>query len=162
MYRSVLLLGGNSENSGLLLEHAGALLQEEAGSISARSALYKSPPWGFEHERWFMNQVLVLNSRLAPLELLEKAEEIEQRLGRNKKTRDGYEARPIDIDILFIDRTIINSPRLTVPHPRLHLRRFTLEPLNELMPDYIHPVFNKTVSALLEACPDQSEVQRIS
>jgi 2-amino-4-hydroxy-6-hydroxymethyldihydropteridine diphosphokinase len=87
---------------------------------------------------------------------------MEKDLGRKAKTKPGgYEARLIDIDILFFDDRIIQQPALTVPHPRLHLRRFTLLPLNELMPDWMHPLLKKTVRQLLRECPDDSDVRRI-
>ena len=91
-----------------------------------------------------------------------QTQRMEKDLGRKAKTKQGgYEARLIDIDILFFDDRIIEQPALTVPHPRLHLRRFTLLPLHELMPDWMHPVLKKTVRQLLRECPDDSDVRRI-
>ncbi len=77
-------------------------------------------------------------------------------------SNEGYSSRVIDIDILFYDQRIIDTPSLKVPHPQLHRRRFTLEPLNELDPNMLHPVFGKTISRLLAECHDPSQVRKIS
>lgn len=158
----ILLLGGNEEGTRGAIEQVPRLLNELVGEVASLSGLYTSPPWGFEHPHWFLNQVICLKSGMAPDELLKETQRIEKRLGRMKKTGTGrYEARLIDIDILFIDEQIIDRPELQIPHPRLHLRRFTLLPLNELNPGMWHPVLQKTVSQLLRACPDEAEVRRV-
>ncbi len=161
MQSTVLLLGGNENHTGDLFKSASEMIIERVGVIVGQSSIYESPPWGFEHAHWFLNRVLLVENRLKSLALLSQIQEIEKILGRQKKATHQYEARPIDIDILFIGSGIVDLPRLTVPHPRLHLRRFTLVPLCEVMPDFIHPVMNKTMKELLEICPDKSKVQRV-
>jgi len=157
----ILLLGGNRGNTGHVLREAHKLIEQCVGGVRKYSAIYKSPPWGFEDTQWFLNQVLFVETSLTVREVLEKTQQIEQEMGRQKKTTTQYEGRLVDIDILFYDEVIVSSPDLTVPHPRLHLRRFTLVPLQELAPEMIHPVLNKSITSLLELCPDTSEVIKV-
>ena len=158
----ILLLGGNEDGTFDAITRVHRLLNEFVGEVTSLSGLYTSPPWGFEHPHWFLNQVVCLKTEMAPEQLLEATQRMEEELGRQKKTvTDKYEARLIDIDILFIDEQIIDRPELVIPHPRLHLRRFTLLPLNELAPGFRHPVLQKTVRELLRECPDEAEVRRV-
>ncbi len=161
MQPTILLLGGNDVNTRTLIKQALLQIEQGVGEIIGYSSLYQSPPWGFDHENWFLNQVLVVQSLLSPLDLLDKTQQIERQLGRKKKTTTHYEGRPIDIDILFMGNQIHRLPRLEVPHPRLHLRRFTLVPLCELEAAFVHPVLGRTLLELLESCPDKSEVQKV-
>ncbi|MFO8000832.1 MAG: 2-amino-4-hydroxy-6-hydroxymethyldihydropteridine diphosphokinase [Marinilabilia sp.] len=156
-----LLLGGNEEGTGRAFDKATGMLSATVGVVVSLSSRYTSPPWGFEHPHWFLNQVVRMQTKLSPRELLLTTQAIEKQLGRASKTMDHYEGRLIDIDILFVDGRIINFSELTVPHPRLHLRRFTLLPLNELSPGLVHPQLNKTVEELLRVCPDRSEVRKV-
>ncbi len=160
MQSTALLLGGNENHTAHLFKSAAEMIMCRVGAIIGQSSFYESPPWGFEHEHWFLNQMLLVENQLKPLALLSQIQEIEKILGRQKKSTHQYEARPIDIDILFIDTGTVDLPQLTVPHPLLHLRRFTLVPLCEVMPDFVHPVINKTMRELLKICPDKSEVRR--
>jgi len=158
----ILLFGGNKPYTRQAFDRALVLIGHHVGKVRSLSGLYSSPPWGFEHPHWFLNQVVNLKSEITPETLLKKTQFIEKEVGRREKTRKGkYEARLIDVDILFIDNQVINRPELIVPHPRLHLRRFTLLPLNELFPGRWHPVLQKTVSELLGECPDEAEVHRV-
>ncbi len=158
----ILLLGGNEEGTHEVIKQVPGFLNEFIGEVISLSGLYTSPPWGFEHPHWFLNQVIILKSEMAPVELLKETQRIEKQLGRKRKTRSAsYEARLIDIDILFIDEQIIDQPELQIPHPRLHLRKFTLQPLNELVPGLLHPVLQKSVSQLLTECPDEADVRRL-
>lgn len=91
-------------------------------------------------------------------DLLKVNLQIEKDLGR-VRNGDKYSSRTMDIDILFYDNDCINQDDLIVPHPRLHLRRFVLEPLNEIVPNFIHPVFNKSISELLNECEDTSDLK---
>jgi 2-amino-4-hydroxy-6-hydroxymethyldihydropteridine diphosphokinase len=92
--------------------------------------------------------------------MLKSIHEIETDLGRIRKKKAEYQSRTIDIDILFYDDEIIDRTDLTIPHPRLHLRRFTLKPLAEIAPDFIHPVFGRSIKELLASCDDDSDVQQ--
>lgn len=158
MHTAYLLLGSNMGNKKALLQEARSLLQEKAGKIIGQSSLYESEPWGFEAHEWFINQVIIIETPLRPNELLFAAQTIEERLGRVRAQTEGYVSRPIDIDILFYNNEIIESPALTVPHPLLQNRRFTLLPLAEIVPEYKHPVLNKTIEKLLAECSDTGNV----
>lgn len=161
MNKVVLLLGSNLGDGRLLFRQVIDLLNERLGALVAQSALYQSLPWGFEHENDFLNQVLVLETTCSKEGVLQSCLQIETDLGRRRKEQKGYSARIIDIDVLFVNEEVLESEHLTLPHPRLHLRKFTLLPLVELMPDFIHPVLGKSMQELLTACEDNSEVRKI-
>ncbi len=162
MAKVVLLLGGNEYGTRSAFSCCLDMLAKKVGKINSVSSLYTSPPWGFEHPHWFLNQVVILESALPPEQLLALTQSIERRLGRKPKTNEYYQARVIDVDILFYDDIVVEHNDLYIPHPRLHLRRFTLEPLCELMPGFVHPLLQKTMKDLLKGCPDQNEVRKIS
>ena len=150
-----LLLGSNMGDRLSLLHEARTLLAAHAGAVVGQSGCYESEPWGFEADTLFMNQALQIDTRLTPMQLLSAIQRIERQLGRERTTPPGvYASRPIDIDILFYDNLVIDTPALTVPHPLLHRRRFALLPLCDLALDYTHPVLHKTISELLQQCGD--------
>ena len=149
-----LLLGGNIGNTNQFFINATGQISEKIGSVITKSSLYQTEPWGFECSQYFLNQVLEISTELQPIEILENCKTIEKNLGRTLKTINDYESRVIDIDILFYNNEIFTSNDLIIPHPRLHLRKFTLLPLNEVIPDFIHPQLNKKISKLLEECED--------
>ena len=161
MNKVVLLLGSNLGNSPLLFQQAVDLLIARLGELVSQSALYQSLPWGFEHENDFLNQVVVLETVCSSEEVLQICLQIEIDLGRERKEHKGYSARIIDLDLLFVNDEVLESENLILPHPRLHLRKFTLLPLVELMPDFIHPTLHKSMQWLLIACDDNSEVRKI-
>lgn len=158
--QATIILGSNSGNKREILPEAISRLSS-MGKIVGRSSLYETEPWGFSCEENFLNQVVVVETELSPRDFLEQCLSIEKQLGRVRHSGGPrYTSRPIDIDILFYDSLSINSPELTVPHPRLAERRFVLVPLAEIMPDFIHPLLHKSISALLSACPDQLVVKK--
>jgi 2-amino-4-hydroxy-6-hydroxymethyldihydropteridine diphosphokinase len=106
-------------------------------------------PWGYDSENHFLNAALLLETPLAPEELLSSIHRIENELGR-QRTHTSYTDRTIDIDILLYDNIILHTPTLTIPHPLMHLRQFTLKPLVEIAPDYVHPVLQQTLLQLYE------------
>ena len=160
MNKVVLLLGSNLGDSQLLFQQVISLIDERLGKLEIQSDLYQSPPWGFEHENDFLNQVLILETDLAAGEILQTCLQIEVDIGR-KRTTQVYGARRIDIDVLFVNDEVMDTESLVLPHPRLHLRKFTLLPLLELIPDYVHPKLQKSIQELLRACEDNSEVRKI-
>lgn len=116
-----------------------------------RSSAYITEPWGFEAEEWFLNELLVVETELSPDDLMDELLSIEHELGRVRHPeKKGYSSRTVDLDILYYGDQIIRTEKVTVPHPRLHLRRFALEPLCELVPDFLHPEFNLSQKQLLE------------
>jgi 2-amino-4-hydroxy-6-hydroxymethyldihydropteridine diphosphokinase len=161
MSRIVLLLGGNLGDKYAIMNQAEAALIDRLGCLEIASSFYETEAWGFESEDIFLNKVLVMNTEYASLESLRICQKIELELGRVRK-ENRYSSRLIDIDILFYDSEIIDIPDLIVPHPRIQERRFALEPLREIMSDFVHPIIGKKISTILEECADNSIVKRIS
>jgi 2-amino-4-hydroxy-6-hydroxymethyldihydropteridine diphosphokinase len=157
-----LLLGSNLGKKRENLFSAEQKIYFRAGDLLKKSSVYQSPPWGFQHDEDFLNQILQVDTPYPPDELLEILLQIELNMGRKRPAEvKEFSPRSIDIDILFYENKIINTHKLVIPHPRMHLRRFTLEPLNEIAPGLVHPVLKKTIRELLELCEDTSEVKII-
>ncbi|MCL2511424.1 MAG: 2-amino-4-hydroxy-6-hydroxymethyldihydropteridine diphosphokinase [Bacteroidales bacterium] len=146
---AILSIGGNLGNRLENILRCVDYIERRIGKIVRRSSIYESEAWGFESEHRFLNMVVVVETLLPPESLLQKAHAIENVLLR-QRTGTGYTSRTMDIDILFFNNEIINTPTLTIPHPRLHERRFVLLPLHEILPDMVHPVFQKSVGELLK------------
>lgn len=159
MNRVYLILGGNMGNRAAMLEEAESLLAAQTGAIRSRSGLYETAAWGMENAAPFLNQVIEILTEKNVNDVLADCLRAEKILGR-ERTEEKYQARTIDIDILFYNDEIISAHELDVPHPRLHMRRFVLEPLNEIAPELIHPVFGKTINMLLGECQDTLTVSR--
>lgn len=135
MARATLLAGGNLGDVAATLSLAREQIEARVGPIIERSSVRESAPWGFEAPQNFLDQVLVVETLLAPEPLLDVLEEIECELGRRKKPghRDGgYRSRPIDLDILYYNKERVATPRLTIPHPLIRQRTFVLELLAQL------------------------------
>ncbi|MDR1114575.1 MAG: 2-amino-4-hydroxy-6-hydroxymethyldihydropteridine diphosphokinase [Tannerella sp.] len=155
-----LLVGSNLGDRKSYLNIAKQSLCEFAGDLLMESSVYESEAWGFVSENAFLNQVLLYETELSPNELLQTIKAIETKNGRIH-TKNGYSSRNLDIDILFYDNLILKSTDLTLPHPMLHKRRFTLMPLAEIAPDLFHPVFKLNVKQLLDKCEDLGKVKLI-
>lgn len=131
-----------------------ANLQAARDALAARvrlireSSIYETPPWGYIDQPEFLNQVVEVDSVLKPLPLLHFLKEIEAEMGREATFRNG--PRLIDLDILFYGQAIIDGQVLKVPHPRLQERAFVLVPLDQIAPDFVHPVLKKTIHGLLQ------------
>jgi 2-amino-4-hydroxy-6-hydroxymethyldihydropteridine diphosphokinase len=162
MTKVFILLGSNLGDKFVLINKAINSLVLEAGELITASDIFFSAPWGYDSTNHFYNAVIQMETILNSEELLQKCIEIEQKLGRKQKEKPEYEDRSIDIDILFFGKQIINLPELVIPHPRMHLRKFTLLPLRQIAPDFIHPIFQKSVSQLLNECDDDSKVEMLS
>jgi len=154
-----LLLGSNLGDRPQVLAAAREAIGAQAGRIVNQSAVYETAPWGITDQPAFLNQVVKISTSLLPEDLLRVILNIEHDLGRVRYERWG--ARVIDIDILYFGQTVMDSARLTLPHPRIQDRRFVLAPLAEIAPDFLHPLLQKTSSKLLEDCPDTSAVSKI-
>ncbi len=123
--------------------------------IVKESTVWRTEPVGMREQPWFLNGAVEADSDLTPWQLLRLAKSIEAALGRQPGPRNM--PRPLDIDILLMGETILRTEGLTVPHPRLHERRFALGPLAEIAPRAVHPVLRRTIRHLLRACPDPSQ-----
>lgn len=151
-----LLLGANLGNPAQQLHSALSEIEIQIGKIQERSSLYKSAAWGLVDQPAFLNQVLRVDTTLSAVELLRSCQQIENKLGRVREIKWG--ARIIDIDILYFNRDVIDEVDLKIPHPYISERNFTLIPLVEIAPNYIHPILKQSNSELLETCSDQSSV----
>lgn len=156
---SLILIGSNLGRRESIINQSIEMMSERCGEVFAVSSLYETEPWGFVAEQDFLNQVVAVRTEKSPHELLSELMKIEKELGRKRHDVEGYESRPIDLDILYYDDLIINDDDLILPHPRLHLRRFVLMPLCDVASDYIHPIFKKSSKELLRCCEDTSEVK---
>lgn len=145
-----LSLGSNIGDREALLGRAAALLGERCGDVTAVSKIFETVPEGFRSPHLFYNISLALETTLSPYGLLSETQEIERELGRTHKSRDGvYADRPIDIDLILYGDLILDTPELTVPHPRFRERLFVLKPLAEIAPEAVDPVSGEKVSELL-------------
>ena len=133
-------------------------LESDEVRIVRRSSLYETAPREMLDQSWFLNAVVEVETSLFPMQLLARVREIERQMGRRRVTPKG--PRNIDIDILFYGRSVIASAELEVPHPRIGERRFVLEPLAEIAPDFRHPATGKTAGEMLTA-PEPQGVRRL-
>ncbi|WP_147678185.1 2-amino-4-hydroxy-6-hydroxymethyldihydropteridine diphosphokinase [Algibacter pacificus] len=154
-------LGSNKGDKLKNLQQAVDAIYSRIGSIKLISKVYQSPAFGFESDDFF-NCCLVLESELEPREVLDMLLTIETDLGRTRKLKDTYEARVIDLDIVFAEDNIISTETLQVPHPEMQKRKFVLLPLNDVAPKMKHAKLGKTVSELLQTCKDDSVLESIS
>jgi len=141
-----LALGSNLGNRLANLKQAVAAFSPQM-EVKAKSHVYETPPWGYEDQPRFLNQVIKVTTYLEPEPLLKHIKRLEVTLGRKASFQNG--PRLIDIDILFYDDLILNTASLVIPHPRLHERGFVLLPLMDIDPDLVHPANQKSVREML-------------
>ncbi len=144
---------GNREEQLMLVQ---TLIQETVGPILRKSRIYETQPWGYDDQPWFLNQVLEVLSEKTPETLILKIKDLEIRAGR--QPHEKWHARHMDIDILLVGDTVLKTANLEIPHPLLQDRLFVLVPLLDLVPDFLHPVFGKTIEELYLDCRDTGEV----
>lgn len=155
-----LVFGSNLGDRGAFLRQAfDLMLQSNDMKLSTVSGVYETEPVEVSDQPSFLNVAASISTSLTPIGLLAKLKEIESRVGRIDRGR--WREREIDIDIVFYGDEQLETKELTIPHPKAHLRRFVLQALNEIAPDYMHPVFHKTVKQLLSECGDRSSVTRV-
>lgn len=153
-------LGSNMGDSLRYCRSALTMIDRIGGvCLVRRSSFYRTEPVGQREQEWFVNAVAEISTSLTPERLLDNLLEVEKVLGRVRQAR--WTPRTIDLDILFYGHEIISQENLVVPHPELHQRRFVLEPLNELAPCLIHPVYCVSVSGLMGRLRDDSRVERM-
>ena len=156
-----LSLGSNMGDRMAFLQLAVGMIEYRIGSIQCISTVYETPPWGFESSPFF-NACLGVTSTLSPDEVLTELLAIETFLGRKRTETEGYQARTIDLDILFYKNKVLDTAFLTLPHPRIEQRKFILTPLAEIASDFTHPLFAQTIDELNQNCEDEAELIQLS
>ena len=154
-HQVVLSIGSNQGNRLANIESCIALIHQEAGTVIEVSKLYETPAWGFESDA-FYNCALLLHTNLSAQKILNQVLKIEKQLGRIRSNEQGYQSRIIDIDLIVFDSEIIESEKLTIPHPLMQNRKFVLLPMQDLKLNWRHPVFHKNITELIAISPDDS------
>lgn len=154
-----LLLGANLDQPLAQINKAQLLLSNQLGLLSSASTMYETQAWGVEDQPPFLNQVITILTEKTPQETLLICQKIENELGRIRQHKWG--SRVIDIDILYYNDLIIHEPTLIIPHPYLHLRKFTLVPLVEIAENFMHPSLHQTNKELLDRCIDPLTVKPV-
>ncbi len=152
-------LGSNLGDREVQIARAIQMIEESIGPVICSSAMYETAAWGKVDENDFVNIALEVEHYLTPSQLLKTVNQIEDRLGRIRIEKWG--ARVIDIDIIFMEDTVVKTERLSIPHNLMHKRNFVLYPMVEIAPDFIHPIINETLTNILENCEDETRVDRI-
>ena len=150
--KACLLLGSNLGDREALLSQARSRIALDCGQVIKVSKIYETAPWGFEADTPFLNQAILIDTAHTSQELLSHCLRIEVLLGRERPANleCTYTSRCIDIDILFYEEEVCQTPQLTLPHPRLHLRTFALEPLSEVAPTWKHPILDFTAGEMIK------------
>lgn len=160
MEQVFVLLGSNLENRFANLQAARKHIADAGNSIIQQSSVYETEPWGLSDQPNFINQVVVIQTGLEPLQLLASLQRIEHAMGRVRGEK--YAPRTIDLDILFYGDRIVQELNLTIPHPHIAARRFTLIPLVEINPDWRNPIDGQSMKILLDRCTDDLIVKKIT
>lgn len=153
MKRVYLSLGANLGDREAALREALSQLGAAGIRILRVSSLYETEPRDVPDQPWFLNAVVEAETELFPKQLLARTQAVEQAMGRKKTRPKG--PRSIDVDILLYGNAVVDTETLVIPHPRMHERRFVLEPLAELAPELRHPVMRMTVREMLAGVQDQ-------
>jgi 2-amino-4-hydroxy-6-hydroxymethyldihydropteridine diphosphokinase len=163
MCKVYLGLGSNQGDRLSYIQQATQAIEQEIGTVEKSSSYYETEPWGFVAENKFINQVVKIDTGLSVTCVLKHILLIEKQMGRNRVlSEQKYSSREIDIDILFYDNQRVSLPDLEVPHPHIPRRGFVLEPMNEIAPDFVHPVYQTSIKSLLSNCDDNMQVRRLS
>ena len=144
-----LSLGTNLGNRTENLKQAITSLPPQM-TVKKKSKIYETPPWGYTDQEPFLNQVILATTYLEPEPLLKHLKRLEVALGRKASFR--YGPRLIDIDILFYDDLILETPALIIPHPHVHERGFVLVPMMDIAPDHVHPATKKSTREMIALC----------
>jgi len=160
MHQVFLGIGGNVGNKHDNFDKVYTFIQNELGKITKSSSIYETPPWGFDAKDNFWNQVLLIETVFSPTILLQKIAEIENWFGR-KRESGKYNSRQMDIDILYFDDLVIETDKLTIPHPHIPQRLFVLVPMSEIDANFIHPLLKLTSLEMLNNCNDSSAIKKV-
>jgi 2-amino-4-hydroxy-6-hydroxymethyldihydropteridine diphosphokinase len=133
-----------------------ALVEFTEAELIKKSKLYKTQPLYVENQQWFINAVFAIKTKQTPLKLFQIAKQVETKFGRDLSAQ-RYGPRVLDLDLLIVDDMIVRTPQLTIPHPKLHERRFVLQPFAEIAPNLNHPVLNATIQQLLINLDDKKK-----
>lgn len=150
MHTVFLALGTNLGNRRQYFRRALRLIRQKIGTVVRKSSIYETAPVGYHNQSDFLNMAVCVETRLSPEEIFVQTQKIEKSLGRVRIVKNG--PRTIDIDLLLYDRLVFKKRHLVIPHPRMHARRFVLEPLADIAPKKQHPILKKTVASLLRQC----------
>ena len=165
MHRKAIIgLGSNLGDRYDNLQKALQWLENVVAPPVAASSVWESEPWGYQSTHPYLNRVVILSTDLEPKALLRVLLGIERRMGRDRQAERATADRPIDLDLLGMEDLVVTEDgpdALVLPHPRMHLRRFVLEPLNEVWPRWVHPVLGQSVVELLKNCTDTSAPVRV-
>lgn len=160
-HKAYIALGSNLGDKFKNLQKAIDAIHQKIGGVKSISRVYKTPAMGFEGADFF-NACIAIETHLSAHKLLWALLEIETHQGRKRTTKDTYESRSIDLDVLLFDDEVIESKQLTIPHPELHNRKFVLEPLKDIAPQLQHPILGEAILKLLEKCADTSVLKPIN
>jgi 2-amino-4-hydroxy-6-hydroxymethyldihydropteridine diphosphokinase len=154
-----LLLGSNLGDRQLFLQQAIQYIENEIAPVVKTSSVYETQSWGKTDAPDYLNQVILVQTNITPQVILKKILDIEIALGRRREEKWG--SRTIDIDILFYGQATISEPGLQIPHPELHKRRFTMEPLSEIAPHFVHTNYKKSLLELKNELQDSLIVKKL-
>ncbi len=157
-HKVLISLGSNKGERKENLEKAIVQIKTQLGNVIAISPIYESPSWGYEDEP-YLNNAICLVTDIPPILLIEALLLIENSLGRLRTKNTSYQAREIDLDIILIEGLVIEHPKLQVPHPRMNMRKFVLQPLVDIAPKWVHEKEHCSLSDLLLKCEDRSEIK---
>jgi deoxyguanosine kinase len=149
-------IGSNLGNREELIQQALHSISEDIGEIVKCSPFYSNHPQGFESKELFLNGCVLVESTMDTEAVLHALQAIEAKLGRVRNQTVGYSSRTIDLDIILRENERLNTPNLTIPHPRFRERLFVLKPLNDIQENAIDPITKKSIKELLEHCQDTS------
>lgn len=154
-------LGSNLGNRKQYLQRAIVAISRHIGRVKAVSSIYETPAWGFVSDP-FYNACIEVVTELVPEKCLEKLQEIEKKLGRVREPESTeYKPRTIDLDIIYYNSLVLEKENLHIPHNQLSNRRFVLVPLMDIIPNFVHPILNKTTEELLLFCEDNSLINKV-
>jgi 2-amino-4-hydroxy-6-hydroxymethyldihydropteridine diphosphokinase len=157
VYTAYISVGSNiGDRHANCVNGINTFVEKSDAELIVQSKLYQTEPLYVENQEWFINAVFAIKTKRPPLELFNIAKKIEKKLGRNL-TAQRYGPRVLDLDILIVDNLIVRLPQLIVPHPRLHERRFVLQPFADIAPKLNHPELNKTIQELLFNLDDKNK-----